>query len=575
MSNPPFTVRAVFEYNSGHDDDLSFPIGQILTVTAVEDAEWYCGEYTDGAGAKQEGIFPKNFVERYEPPAPPRPARSTRPKKEAEPAPVEPPAPVSESQPPAEPETVESPAADDGDTAVQQVTSPLSPVFASNPPAEVPSSPPQPQPAQAPVPAQVPAPTPAAPAPPPVKESSKPPPPAVAEKPTGNSFKDRIAAFNKSTAAPVAPLKPGGPQSSSFIKKQFVAPPPSKDSFVAPPRESVPKVYKREEDPEVQEQVARDPPSSEIRPPPAPPAAPAAESEEGAEDQPKPTTLKERIALLQKQQMEQAQRHAEAAQKKEKPKPPKKPVEQPAEPDAAEEELDPSLNETSGAGRDLYVDTLRAKAPPAQPTPLSPPEELVSESNDADHSATADSEDAGETSTSKDEEDEPPHQPATRAAEQAGEEAEEEETEEEEMDPETRRKMELRNRMAKMSGGPGMMGLFGPPGGIPGMGPTGARKPKTPGESEKKLAQPELEPTSPAAAPQVPMIPLPGMSVDNKIAVPANVGKEEEEHVSTPITEQHGPREVPDVEEVVHEGAPPRRSTDRPPPVPPTQGETA
>ena len=38
------------------------------------------------------------------------------------------------------------------------------------------------------------------------------------------------------------------------------------------------------------------------------------------EEQPKPTSLKERIALLQKQQMEQASRHADAAQKKEKVK---------------------------------------------------------------------------------------------------------------------------------------------------------------------------------------------------------------------------------------------------------------
>ncbi|KAJ5172600.1 hypothetical protein N7492_005193 [Penicillium capsulatum] len=570
MSNPPFTVRAVFEYSSGHDDDLSFPIGQIVTVTAVEDAEWYYGEYTDGAGAKQEGIFPKNFVEKYEPPAPPRPARPNRSKKEPEPAPVEPSAPVSESQPQEEPEPAESPAADEHDTASQPIASPQSPPLASSPPpAEIPSSPPQP--AQAPVPGSAPVPAAAA-APPPVKASSKPPPPAVAEKPTGNSFKDRIAAFNKSTAAPIAPFKPEGQKTNTFIKKQFVAPPPSKDSFVPPPREPVPKVYKREEDPEVQEQVAREPPVSEHRPPPAPPAP---ETEEGAEEQPKPTSLKDRIALLQKQQMEQAQRHADAAQKKEKPKPPKKPVEQPAEPVAAEEELESPPIESPGTARDPSVDTLRSKAPPAVPTPFSPSEEVASESNDADYSAAADSEDAGETSTSKDDEEEPSRHPSTHQAEQTGEEADEEETEEEEMDPETKRRMELRNRMAKMSGGMGMVGLFGPPGGLPGMAPSGGRKPKTPGESEKKLAQPDTDPTSPAAAPPVPMIPLPGMNVNSKPAAPVDVEKEDEEHVSTPVTEQHPPREVPDVEEVVHEGAPPRRSTDRPPPVPPTQERTA
>lgn len=554
MSNPPFTVRSVFEYASGHDDDLSFPIGQIVTVTAVEDDDWYYGEYTDGSGNKQEGIFPKNFVERYEPPAPPRPTRPSRPKKEPEPAPVEYPVAVTERQPQPEPEVAEQPAVEEQEPVSKQPP-PQSPPAASSPVAETPSSPKLPPQAAK-----------SAPAPPPVAKSSKPPPPAVAEKPSGSSFKDRIAAFNQSAAAPIAPFKPGGPQSTSFVKKQFVAPPPSKDSFVAPPREPALKVYRREEDPDVKEQLAREPPVSETRPPPPAPVN-AQGSEEGAEDQPKPTSLKDRIALLQKQQLEQAQRHAEAAQRKEKPKPPKKPVEQPSEPVEGEEEPETSPVEPVGTTRDHSVDTLRAKVPPAEPTPFSPFEGIASESNDADYSGAADSEDAGETSTSKDEEEERPRQQSTHTIEQNGEEAdveeEGEEEEEEELDPETKRRMELRARMAKMSGGMGMMGLFGPPGGLPGMAPpTGSRKPKTPGESEKRLAEPE--PTSPRHAPPVP---LPGMHISTK---PPAVEHEEEEPVATPISEQHPPRQVPDVEEVVHEGVPPRRSTDRPPPLPPT-----
>lgn len=565
MSNPPFTVKSVFEYASGHDDDLSFPIGQVLTVTAVEDAEWYYGEYTDGSGDKQEGIFPKNFVERYEPPAPPRPARPSRPKKEAEPAPVGSPVAVTEPQPEADPEVAEQRAGDDQDIAAPQPPLLQSPPVALNPAVESPTSPLQPAPAPAAT---------AAVAPPPVKASSKPPPPAVAEKPSGSSFKDRIAAFNKPAATPLAPLKPGGSQSSSFIKKQFVAPPPSKDSFVAPPRDPAPKVYKREEDPEVKEQLAREPPISESRPPPPPPQQETAE--EGAEDQPKPTSLKDRIALLQKQQLEQAQRHAEAAQKKEKPKPPRRSLDQSAEPAAEVPEDEPqSPVEASGSLRDPSVDTLRAKAPPAPPVPFSPAEEITSDANDADYSAAADSEDAGETSTSKDEDEQPVEQPSTHAVEYKGEEADEEDEEEEEMDPETRRRMELRNRMAKMSGGMGMMGLFGPPGGMPGMSPPAARKPKTPGESEKRLGEPE--PTSPGHAPPVPMVPLPGMNINTKPGpLPPGVEQEDEEPLATPITEQHASRDVPDVEEVVHDGAPPalpRRSTDRPRPVPSTQGE--
>ncbi|KAF7716198.1 Uncharacterized protein PECH_005135 [Penicillium ucsense] len=569
MSNPPFTVRAVFEYASGHDEDLSFPIGQIVTVTAVEDDEWYYGEYTDGAATKHEGIFPKNFVEKYDPPAPPRPTRPSRPKKDAESAPVEPPVASTESRSQTEPEVAESAPAEVEPPASKQIEAepPQSPQGVSSPAAEsYVSHQPLRQPARS---AAAPAAstTAAAAPPPPVAKSTKPPPPAVAEKPSGSSFRDRIAAFNQSAAAPVAPFKPGGSQqSTSFIKKQFVAPPPSKDSFVVPPREPAPKVYRREEDPDVKEQLAREPPVSENRPPPPAPA-PLPASEEGSEDQPKPTSLKERIALLQKQQLEQSQRHAEAAQKKEKAKAvAKRPVEQQSEPVDAEPALATSPTDPAGTARDPSVETVRARAPPPQPAPFSPSEEAASESNDADYSA---SEDAGETSASKDEDEERLRKESTHAVEKQGEEADveedavepeaEEEDEEEELDPETRRRMELRARMAKMSGGMGMMGLFGPPGGLPGMGPPPAsRKPKTPGESEKRLAEPE--PTSPLHAPPVP---LPGMNTAPMAST--NVEKEgelqeDEERPAAPITEQHTSREVPDVEDVVHEPVTKRRS---------------
>ncbi|CAI7566464.1 unnamed protein product [Penicillium glandicola] len=572
MSSPPFTVRSVFEYASGHDDDLNFPIGQIVTVTALEDDDWYYGEYSDAQGARQEGIFPKNFVEKYDPPAPPRPSRP-RPKKEPEPVPVE--SPVIESkQPEPEPEPEVQPAEEDNEITSQQPSQLQSPVHASAPVAEVASSPPQPAKAPAPAP-------PVAPIEPAAKAPSKPAPPAVAEKPSGSSFRDRIAAFNKPAAAPVTPFKPGGSQ-PSFIKKPFVAPPPSRDAYKPPPREPAPKIYKREEDPDVKEQIAREPPVSESRP------APIEGGAEGAEDQPKPTSLKERIALLQKQQLEQAQRHAEAAQKKEKPaRPPKKSIDEPVAPPVLDEEQESPFVEEPSAARDPSVDTLRAAAPPPHPpVPFSPTQEVPSDTNDADYSAAADSEDADETSTGKDDEEDQSQarpasqrQPSTRAVEQTAEADVEDEgdaEEEEEMDPETKRRMELRERMAKMSGGMGMMGLFGPPaGGMPGM--SGARKPKTPGESsEKRLGELEPEPTSPANAPPVPMIPLPGMNVASK-PTPSSieVDKEEEEPSATPLTKQHSAREVPDVEEAIHEGALPRSSIERPVPAPPTQDRSA
>jgi hypothetical protein len=570
MSDPPFTVRAVFEYASGHDDDLSFPIGQIVTVTALEDDDWYYGEYSDAQGAKQEGIFPKNFVEKYEPPAPPRPSRP-RPKKEPEAVPVEIPVVQSKQlEPEPEPELV--PAEEEHDLAHPKPPQPQSPPLPASAPVTEAAIPP-PQSAKAPAPAP-----PVAATEPAAKVASNPAPPAVAEKPSGSSFRDRIAAFNKPAAAPVTPFKPSGSQ-PSFIKKPFVAPPPSRDAYKPPPREPAPKIYRREEDPDVKDQIAREPPVSESRP------APTEGAEEGAEDQPKPTSLKDRIALLQKQQLEQAQRHAEAAQKKEKPArpPPKKSMDEPVAP-TLDDEQDPFSPEEPATARDPSVDTLRAAIPPPQPfVPFSPTQDIASDTNDADDSAAADSEDAGESSTSKDEEDQPEprpttqRQPSTRTVDQTTEADVEDEgdtEEEEEMDPETKRRMELRERMAKMSGGMGMMGLFGPPGGMPGMsGPGPApRKPKTPGESEKKLGELESEPTSPANAPPVP---LPGMNVASKPMPPAaEVEKEEDEPLATPLTEQHSAHEMPDVEEVVHEGAVPRASIDRQVPVPPSQGKS-
>ncbi|PWY74612.1 hypothetical protein BO94DRAFT_559737 [Aspergillus sclerotioniger CBS 115572] len=567
MSSPPFTVKAVFEYASSHDDDLNFAIGQIITVTAEEDAEWYFGEYTDDSGHKQEGIFPKNFVERYEPPAPPRPTRPSRPKKEADVAPPPEPAVAVAVEPPAtEPPRAPEPEVEETPAPVPQPPQSPPPALAS-PIREFPS-PPKPVPAPVPQapPSQISEPAP--------KTSTKPPPPAVAEKPTGSSFRDRIAAFNKPAAPPIAPFKPGGlsSQNSSFVKKPFVAAPPSRDAYVPPPRDPPRKIYRRDEDPEVQERAAREPPVSETRP------LSSGGAEEGAEDQPKPTSLKERIALLQKQQMEQAARHAEAAQKKEKAKrPPKKRLESheeamPAEDMATEE---PASTESA---RDHSVDTLKAGPPPAPQAPMSPPpvQELVSDANDADDSAAADTEDAEETSTSKEDYDERARTEVQHEAQAESqqveeqveeheapgdeEEQEEEMEEEEEIDPEVKRKMELRERMAKMSGGMGMMGFFGAPGGMPVPG-AAPRKPKAPVEAERPSG--EYERAGPTAAPPVPVMALPGMNVAKPTVTPS-VEKEEEETLPSPVTEQHPPHEIPDVEDVVEE--PPRRmSTDRPP----------
>lgn len=69
---PPFQVKALYEYKSDFEDDLTFPAGQIITITEIEDDLWYSGEYDGNAG-----MFPKNFVEIIEAPRVPvsRPER--------------------------------------------------------------------------------------------------------------------------------------------------------------------------------------------------------------------------------------------------------------------------------------------------------------------------------------------------------------------------------------------------------------------------------------------------------------------------------------------------------------------
>ena len=55
-------VKAKYDYNSGHEDDLSFIAGQMITILEEVDDEWYHGEYQDAQGKRHQGMFPRNFV---------------------------------------------------------------------------------------------------------------------------------------------------------------------------------------------------------------------------------------------------------------------------------------------------------------------------------------------------------------------------------------------------------------------------------------------------------------------------------------------------------------------------------
>lgn len=575
----PFQVKAVYEYSSPHDDDLSFPNGQLITVTDEEDADWYYGEYLDASGDKQEGLFPRNFVKMYEPETPPRPSRPSRQRKDNEPSPV-----VKQEGLTEDPRTLATPyeptLANSAVEDIKQTSKPrsqeLSEGQTTNPPEQLPQAPSS------------------------IKKSTLPP---VDAKPASGSFRDRINAFNKPAAPPVAP-KPPGPGSSGgtgFIKKPFVAPPPSKNAYIPPPREAPPqKIYRRDEDPEISGQ------SASVDPAEQPSKIETPISAEDAQDQPKPTSLKDRIALLQKQQIEQAARHVEGAQKKDKPKkPPKKRMDSHEKTvDFADEEEGHDLNKVTSTGtndshryddRDKEVgseDTLESNPPRNVDlamigSPLTAAARgFQSDANDADQSGAGDTEEGEETSTGRDDSDEKPRNVAPQGIQKVprtpfkeadvGDEEddadeEEENGDEEEMDPEVKRRMEIRERMAKMSGGMGMAGMFGPPGGMPGMAP----KKQTSVSSERKTVSGESE-AQMFRAPPVPVMPMPGMqraqSPDQDMSE-VEVHKEQSEPALS-IVQGRRPDDMPDVEDMDEQPRVPQRmSLERPAPPPLPQGQ--
>lgn len=602
----PFKVKGVYEYISAEEDDLNFSQGQIVTVTEVVDDDWYMGEYVDASGGKHEGMFPKNFVEKYEPPVPSRPTRAPKAKQEAAPPPPpieqpkEPePEPEPEPQPEPVPEPVQQPEPEPQQELVEEpptlpaaskprappldtssassvqrgeVRSPHSAASARSPAAR--TEPPAPKPAPAPAPASAPA-EPAAPA----ASGAKSPPP-VSEKPS--SFKDRIAAFNKPAAAPVAPFKSGGGGGQpTFIKKPFVAPPPSKNAYIPQPKaEPVHKPYVRDEDPEIRQRQEEDKAAAEAAgfTNDAPTSPLQAEGEEGQQ----PQSLKERIALLQQQQREQAQRRSEGGAKEKPKKPAKKPSESserapPSPYTEGEETHEPAILDNPER-KSMDVQRERPRVPSAQmpPAPMSPPQyiaehDTISDGNEADLSAAGETTDDTGTIGPGDSDDTQRTEPAvaaqrapaapTREPDVGDEEDTAEEEEEEEEDDEARRRRELRERMAKMSGGMGMGAMFGPPGGMP---MSGGPPKKKPSSSSSKAPPPASEdtPTSPSERfSGAPMVPVPGMGgrVQSPVSQYAPEVQKEEDDDGL-VTGTRDPETMPDVEEI-KPTAPKRTST--------------
>ena len=589
MATPPFQVKALYEYTSAEEDDLKFPLGQIITVTDIEDDDWYFGEYSDATGQKQDGLFPKNFVNIVEPETPPRPSRRSQSKKDINSLPT---SEHPQEAPPSNPPEVSSiPASlppepsEPSDSNAEQRADQQPPLSQKETVVEPPA-----------VGTQA-----AASKPPAIPAASKPAPPAVAEKPTSGSFRDRINAFNKPAAPPVAPIKPSGlgvAGGSGFVKKPFVAPPPSKNAYVPIPREAAPqRIYKREEEPEFSEQP---PQSGEADEGLAQPQQRTLPTDSQDEEQPKPTSLKDRIALLQKQQMEQAARRTDSESKKEKPK---RPVKEQAE---TEDPLEQQGDDLAGQGLEKLnsADTERNNSldlerggPPSRPhakppqtqdagksPPVPPSTELFSDSNDADQSGVGDTEDGEELLAGQDDMDEKPQRkgtlPPTKSpqapsheADVGDEEDNAEEDEDQDVDPEVKRRLEIRERMAKMSGGMGMAGMFGPPMGLPAKSSTKQQTAPSGRKSSGTTASDPIE--SPASkAPPVPIIPLSSLQ---KVQSPTqhegrtSYGDSPEE--AKGVGQDQDLREAVDAEDIEEQPAvPTRRSTDRKvPPLP--QGE--
>ncbi|POS82819.1 hypothetical protein EPUL_003903 [Erysiphe pulchra] len=471
MPSQVFKVKSIYEYVSQHDDDLHFPLGQIIDVTNEEDDEWYSGEYVDESGIKQEGIFPKNFVEKYEPTAPPRPIPANRPIKETEstsegidltsdeleipytaenipvdPAHITPPLQQSPPQKPS-PKT---------NVLGSSIVTPKSKLHRSSPPSRVPSF-------------------------------EKPTPPPIFEKPASNSFKDRVAAFNKASSSVSGPLKPGGLISgdvSSFIKKPFIAPPPSKDAYIPIPRDhSIPSKFalkgvdqslaKKENEKQIKSEKFSFEPT---------------DLKDLINTDVKPTSLKERIALLQKQQIEQASRLADAAHKKDKARRPVKKHVEPTAQDESDEQKNPTSLEKTDSKEVSIIKSLEEdkisisdirKSIDESPrsTESSGDENVVDATRGIEditengdkvkpHGSLKNGEDNLNTISSSQDFGIQSEVSTEQNVEEDNNQGDEDE-EDGEIDAEIKRKEELRARMAKMSGGMNMHAILGPLGGIP------------------------------------------------------------------------------------------------------------
>jgi hypothetical protein len=134
--------------------------------------------------------------------------------------------------------------------------------------------------------------------------------------------------------------------------------------------------------------------------------------------------------------------------------------------------------------------------------------------------------------------------------------------------------MEIRERMAKMSGGMGMMGIFGPAGGMPSA--STARKPKPSSEeSQRHASSGHGHEETAARAPPVPIMALPGLSRTKSPEAEGDEMESDTEDPSSRATPRGAVAPVMLQEETDAPSPPKRSSTGRSvPPVPQGQSST-
>ncbi|CCH47077.1 Myosin tail region-interacting protein MTI1 [Wickerhamomyces ciferrii] len=454
---PPFKVEALYEYKSDYEDDLNFPAGQLITVTTVEDDEWYSGTYISTNGAEQSGMFPKNFVQ---------PVKETAINASSETrSSLGKPQDVSVQD---ETQIEDQSASTATTSGIEKDKTPENPVISKEQ-----TDGEQLEHA--------------------VKEAKK---DSITESKesapfTPKGLSSRISTFDTEKSTPLSNAstkKETAPYNQSLkgVASSYIPPSLgsnkevtsktkpdfSHSSYVPPPlKKDTPKSSSIDQSKsDFQPEVVK--PTTSFR-------------EEPQEEEGPKLSLKERIALLQQKQKEEAEREAEAQRKKqEKKESQKKIAATVATPSAVEHDIDSvSLKE------DL----------PSEPSSQKiedPDIHLEAQSVPSESEAPKDEDLLKAKKTKEPEEDD------NEKEKEIDNEEEEDEEEEEEEDSEEARRAALRERMAKLSGA-GMYGGFNP------FAAPGAGVPPKKTSTKKKSNSKDQEETIPQAAP-IPIIPMGG-----------------------------------------------------------------